>query len=91
MKSAITRWIAGIVTGTTAIIGTWTGYKSMEQQAGGILSMQYNGEVVQGTSVRNLVICVDSAVVEKNFSSICPNFYNSKNIRFATCRFATRW
>lgn len=78
MKSAITRWIAGIVTGTTAIIGTWTGYKSMEQQAGGILSMQYNGEVVQGTSVRNLVICVDSAVVEKNFSSICPNFYNSK-------------
>ena len=40
--------------------------------------MQYNGEVVKGTLARNLVICVDSTVVEKNFSSICPNFYNSR-------------
>lgn len=78
LRSRVVRWITGGVTGVAALIGTWTGYKTMEQQAGGVLSMQYNGEVVKGTLARNLVICVDSTVVEKNFSSICPNFYNSR-------------
>lgn len=78
LRSRVVRWITGSVTGVAALIGTWTGYKTMEQQAGGVLSMQYNGEVVKGSLVRNLVICVDSTVVEKNFSSICPNFYNSR-------------
>ena len=78
MKSKAVRWITGIVTGATTLVGAWTGWMTYEQQSGGVLSMQYNGEVVSGVNHRNLVICVDSTVVEKNFSSICPNFYNSR-------------
>ena len=43
LRSRVVRWITGSVTGVAALIGTWTGYKTMEQQAGGVLSMQYNG------------------------------------------------
>ena len=78
MRSKVMRWIAGIATGATTALGAWTGWMTYEQQSGGLLSMQYNGEVVSGKNTRNLVICVDSTVVEKNFSSICPNFYNSR-------------
>ena len=78
MRSKVMRWIVGIVTGATTALGAWTGWMTYEQQSGGLLSMQYNGEVVSGKNTRNLVICVDSTVVEKNFSSICPNFYNSR-------------